>query len=82
MLVMFDVTDPVEGKHAMTKLEVKPELVDVKALMGGDSDYLRSMVQAIVQATLEAEMRRRSEPRRVSGRRSGSATAAAITAAR
>jgi putative transposase len=56
MLVMFDVTDPVEGKHAMTKLEVKPEFVDVKALMGGDSDYLRSMVQAIVQATLEAEM--------------------------
>ena len=37
MLVMFDVTDPVEGKHAMTKRKVKPELVDVKALLGGDS---------------------------------------------
>jgi transposase-like protein len=40
----------------MTKREVRPELVDVKALMAGDADYLRPMVQAIVQATLEAEM--------------------------
>ena len=56
MLVMFRVTDPVEGMHAMTKREVRPELVDVKALLAGDADYLRPMVQAIVQATLEAEM--------------------------
>jgi putative transposase len=42
--------------HAMTKREVRAELVDIKALVAGDSDYLRPMVQAIVQATLEAEM--------------------------
>ncbi len=56
MLVMFDVTDSVEGMHARTKRVVRAELVDVKARMGGDTDYLRPMVQAIVQATLEAEM--------------------------
>ncbi len=40
----------------MTKREGKPTLIDVKALLSDDSDYLRAMVQAIVQATLEAEM--------------------------
>ena len=40
----------------MTRREVRPELVDMKALLAGDGDYLRSMVQTIVQATLEAEM--------------------------
>jgi putative transposase len=42
--------------HTMTKGEGRAELVDVKALVAGDWDYLRTMVQAIVQATLEAEM--------------------------
>lgn len=40
----------------MTKREVRPEPIDVKALLAEDSDRLRAMVQAIVQATLEAEM--------------------------
>lgn len=40
----------------MTKREGKAELVDLKALLAADEDYLRTMVEAIVQATLEAEM--------------------------
>ena len=40
----------------MTKREGKAELIDLKALLAGDEDYLRTMVEAIVQATLEAEM--------------------------
>jgi putative transposase len=42
--------------HTMTKHEGIPELIDLKAALSADSDYLRPMVQAIVQATLEAEM--------------------------
>lgn len=40
----------------MTKREGRAKLVDVKALLAGDTDYLRTMVESIVQATLEAEM--------------------------
>jgi putative transposase len=40
----------------MTKKEVRPEPIDVKALLAGDTDYLRAMVETIVQTTLEAEM--------------------------
>ena len=40
----------------MTRREVRSEAVDLKALLRGDGDYLRTMVEAIVQATLEAEM--------------------------
>ena len=59
----------------MAKREGRAELVEVKALLGSDPDYLRTMVQSMVQATLEAEMteflgaskseRTGSEPRRV-----------------
>lgn len=40
----------------MTKRDVRADLVDVKALLASDADYLRPMVESIVQATLEAEM--------------------------
>ena len=40
----------------MTKRQVTSELIDAKALLSGDEDYLRAMVQSIVEATLEAEM--------------------------
>jgi putative transposase len=56
MRVMFNVTDPVGRMHTMTRREVRSEAVDLKALLRGDGDYLRTMVEAIVQATLEAEM--------------------------
>ena len=40
----------------MAKREGKAELVEVKALLGSDPEYLRTMVQSMVQAALEAEM--------------------------
>jgi putative transposase len=40
----------------MTRREAKSGVVDLKALLERDADYLRVMVQSIVQATLEAEM--------------------------
>jgi transposase-like protein len=43
--------------HTMTKRKGKAELVDLKALLAPDEDYLRTMIETIVQATtLEAEM--------------------------
>jgi putative transposase len=46
----------LEEKHTLTKRESKPELGDLKALVGGDANYLRKMIEALVQSTLEAEM--------------------------
>ena len=56
MRVMFEVTNPVEREHTMTRKEAKAGVVDLKALLEREADYLRAMVQSIVQATLEAEM--------------------------
>jgi hypothetical protein len=56
MLVMFDVTGPVGGANAMTGKQGTTGVIDVKALLEGDGDYLRAMVRAVVDATLEAEM--------------------------
>jgi putative transposase len=40
----------------MTEVKTRTKLAEIKALMEGDGDYLRAMVESIVQATLEAEM--------------------------
>lgn len=40
----------------MTKREGKPERSNWKALLAGEEDYLRRMIEAVVQSTLEAEM--------------------------
>jgi putative transposase len=40
----------------MTKREVRTGVVDLKALLERDEDYLRAMVQSVVQARPEAEM--------------------------
>jgi putative transposase len=40
----------------MTRKQDKSGVVDVKALLSEEGDYLRTMVAAIVEATLEAEM--------------------------
>ncbi len=40
----------------MTKREGKPELSELKGLLAGDEDYLRTMIEGMVQAALEAEM--------------------------
>jgi len=56
MLVMLQVTDPVERDHTMTKREEKGEVVGLKGLLSRDEDFVRSTVQALVQEALEAEM--------------------------
>jgi putative transposase len=56
MRVMFEVTDPVEREHSMTKRQDKSEAGEIKALLTADGDFLRSVVQSAVQAALEAEM--------------------------
>jgi putative transposase len=40
----------------MTRKQGTTSVIDVKALLDTDGDYLRAMVRAIVEATLEAEM--------------------------
>ena len=56
MLVMFDVTTPGEGRHAMTKGEGKPRASALKALLAEDREFVRAIVQAALQEILEAEM--------------------------
>ena len=53
---MCEVTNPVEREHTMTRRKARSGVVDLKALLERDEDYLRAMVQSVVQATLEAEM--------------------------
>ena len=40
----------------MTRKQGKTGVIDVKALLNQDGDYLRTMVRALVESTLEAEM--------------------------
>ena len=56
MLVMSDVTEPVEGVHAMTKRQGKTGSIAVKGLLERDEDFVRAAVEMLVQAALEAEM--------------------------
>lgn len=56
MLVMFEVTHPLEREQAMTKRQVKIEASDIKAALSEDGDFLRNAVKTAVQAALEAEM--------------------------
>jgi putative transposase len=53
---MFDVTDLLQREHTMTKGQNKAEIIDVKALLERDEDFLRAAVEALVQAVLEVEM--------------------------
>ena len=56
MVVMFDVTNPVERAHVMTKREVTPVVLDSKAVLSGDEDSFRVLLERVVQEVLEAEM--------------------------
>jgi transposase-like protein len=42
--------------HTMTRKEHKAERIDLKALAGGDRDFLRELIRTTVQEVLEAEM--------------------------
>src|SRR5580692_8412208 len=55
MLVMFNVTNPVERAHTMTKRQAKTEASEIKAIVS-DDDFLRTAVRAAIQSALEAEM--------------------------
>jgi putative transposase len=42
--------------HTMTRKEHKAGRIDLKALAGGDRDFLRELIRTTVQEVLEAEM--------------------------
>jgi putative transposase len=56
MVVMFDVTDPVEREHAMANREATPARLDWKAVLSSEDDGFRALLQTVVQEVLEAEM--------------------------
>src|SRR5260370_25942952 len=56
MVVMFDVTAPVEREHAMAKREATPAQFDWKAVLTSDEDGFRALLQTVVQEVLEAAM--------------------------
>jgi len=56
MVVMFNVTDPVEREHAMANRKVTPARLDWKAVLTSDADGFRALLQTVVQEVLEAEM--------------------------
>ena len=83
MLVMFDVTEPVGGADAMTRKQGKTSVIDVKALLDGDGDYLRAMVRAVRAGGARGGDDRGARCREGRAHRAGgSATDRATTAAR
>ena len=53
---MVDVTHPVERAHTVTKRQGKGEASEIKAMLSGDDDFLRSAATAVIQAAPEAGM--------------------------
>jgi putative transposase len=56
MVVMFNVTDPVEREQAMANREATPARLDWKAVLTSDENGFRALLQTVVQEVLEAEM--------------------------
>ena len=56
MVVMFNVTDPVEREHAMANRKATPARLDWKAVLTSDADGFRALLQTVVQDVLEAEI--------------------------
>src|SRR5207302_3156278 len=56
MVVMFNVTDPVEREHAMGNRKATPARLDWKAVLTSEADGFRALLQTVVQEVLEAEM--------------------------
>ncbi len=56
MVVMFDVTAPVEREHAMANREATPARLDWKAVLSSEDDGFRALLQTVVQEVLEVEM--------------------------
>src|SRR5512144_907667 len=53
---MFDITDPNEGMHTMTRFEGKATRIDLKDLLSEDADLLRTLMRMALQEVLEAEI--------------------------
>jgi hypothetical protein len=49
MRVMSDVTNPLAREHTMTKVQGKGEVIDIKALLAGDAEFLRAAVKAVIR---------------------------------
>src|SRR6201994_2098305 len=56
MRVVAQSPDPLARMHTMTSKKVKSGTIDVKALLAGDEEFLRSLVRAALQEVLEVEM--------------------------
>jgi transposase-like protein len=56
MRVMSDVTNPLAREHTMTKVQGKGRVIDIKALLEDDRDFLRAAVKVAIETALEAEM--------------------------
>ena len=82
MRVILQSPDPLARVHTMTEKKGKSGIIDMKALLAGDEEFLRTLVRTALQEVLEAEMTKRWGPRKASGRRAGWATGRAITAGR
>src|SRR6202022_1654453 len=48
--------DPLARMHTMTKRQGKSGMIDVKALLAEDEEFLRALVRTALQEVLEAEM--------------------------
>src|SRR5450755_4340821 len=48
--------NPLARMHTMTERKHKAGRIDLKALAGGDQDFLRELIRATLQEVLEAEM--------------------------
>jgi hypothetical protein len=84
--VIATITDPLVRKHTMTEKKGRAEVIDVKALLAGDEEFIHSSGGGAWCGrrcrrywVLEAERPKRSAPPRASGRRHGSAIRQATT---
>jgi transposase-like protein len=56
MRVMSQSPDPLARIHTMTGKKIKSGIIDVKALLAGDEEFLRALVRTALEEVLEAEM--------------------------
>ena len=58
MRVSLDVTNPLTREHTMTKVQGKGEVIDIKAVLADDADFLRRAMKA-AQPRSQAGTRKR-----------------------
>ncbi len=66
----------------MTKVQGKGEVIDIKALLAGDAEFLRAAVKAVIEAALESEMTEALGAAKGSEPKPGSVIGPAITIVR